>query len=262
MKSSYFILILGSIFITSPSLAYGISPVKINLDRATISQDIEINNDNLTEKLRLQVDTYTWQQNSKGEALLAPTREIVAFPALLEIPANTKRTVRIGVRVTPGVNEKTYRVVVKQLRGSPSTQTADAPQRQSALSFLLNMSLPVYVNPVNVSKKAELNNAEFTDNKLHFTIANIGNVRIEPGEAILKALTADGAMVANTKIGLGSILANVKREFSLDLPQSQCATIRSITIDATNPKDSTQRIANLKTTILTPNGVCDRIGKK
>jgi fimbrial chaperone protein len=262
MKKSCFILIFGSIFITSSSLAYGITPVKISLDRATNSQDIEINNDNPTEKLRLQIDTYTWQQNSKGEALLSPTREVVAFPALLEIPANTKRTVRVGVRVPPGVEEKTYRVIVKQLRNSTIGQTADVPQRQSALSFLLNMSLPVYVNPINVSKKAELGSRTLMGGKLRFTIANTGNVRIEPGEASLKALTADGAVVGNTKIALGSILANVKREFILDLPQSQCEKIRSITIDATNPKDISQRIGNLKTTVSTPSGVCYRAGNK
>ena len=263
MKNSCFtFLILASIFIPSSSFAYGVTPVKISLDRDSSSQDLEINNDSPTEKLRLQIDTYSWQQNSKGETLLTPTREVVAFPALLEIPPNTKRTVRVGVRVPPGVAEKTYRVIVKQLKNPTVGQVSDVPKRQGNLSFLLNMSLPVYVNPINASKKAELESGTLTDGKLLFTVANTGNVRVEPGEASLQALTANGTVVGETKIALGSILANVKREFILDLPQSQCAKIRSITIDATNSKDSNQRIGTLKTTVATPSGVCYHAGKK
>ena len=263
MKNSYFtLLILASIFIPSSSFAYGVTPVKVSLDRDNSSQDIEINNDNPTEKLRLQIDTYSWQQTSKGETLLTPTREVVAFPALLEILPNTKRTVRVGVRVPPGVAEKTYRVIVKQLKNFTGTQAGENSQRQGELSFLLNMSLPVYVNPINASKKAAIESGTLTGGKLLFTVVNTGNVRIEPGEASLQALTANGTVVGDTKIALGSILANVNREFTLDLPQSQCAKIRSITIDATNPKDSSQRIGNLKTTVSTPSGVCHHAGKK
>lgn len=262
MKSIYLLPLIGQALIASPSIAFSLSPVKINLGRDTNSQDIEIFNDNSTEKLRIQVDSYKWGQNTQGESILEPTREVVAFPTLLEILPNSKRTVRVGVRVPSGSSEKTYRVIIKQLRNATIGEVTGAKQRKSELSLLVNMSLPVYVEPINVLRKAELADGRLKERKLVFTLSNTGNVRVEPGEASLKALTANGEVVGNTKIKLGSILANVKREFVVDLPKSQCEKVRSVAIDATNHPDSNRRLDNLKITILTPNGVCyQEIGK-
>jgi fimbrial chaperone protein len=262
MKSIYFLPLIVQALMASPSMAFSLSPVKINLGKDTNSQDIEIFNDNPTEKLRIQVDSYKWGQNTQGESILEPTREVVAFPTLLEIPPNSKRTVRVGVRVASASSEKTYRVIIKQLRNANIGEATGAKQRKSELSLLVNMSLPVYVEPINVLRKAELADGRLKDRKLVFIVSNTGNVRVEPGEAHLKALTANGEVVGDTKIKLGSILANVKREFIVDLPKYQCERVRSVAIDATNPPDSNQRLDNLKITILTPNGVCHQeIGK-
>jgi fimbrial chaperone protein len=263
MKSIYLFSLLAPIFVASSSLAFSVSPVKINLDRESNSQDIEIANDNPTEKLRVQVDSYKWQQNAQGASILEPTREIVAFPSILEIPANSKRTIRVGVRVPHGITEKTYRVIVKQLKDPALGVTPVGQQTKSQLSFLVNMSLPVYVEPIKTSRTAELSHGKLKQDKLVFTLSNTGNVRVELGEASFNALTATGEILSSTKIKLGNILANVKREFVLDLPKSQCEKIRSIAIDATAPLAGGRRMDNLKTTISTPNGVCNQeIGKK
>jgi fimbrial chaperone protein len=256
MKSIYLLLPLCQFLIAFPSFCYSLSPVKINLDKDARSQDIEIFNDNLTEKLRIQVDSYKWRQDARGESILEPTREVVAFPTLMEIPPNSKRTVRVGVMVPSGSSEKTYRVIIKQLKNSTISEVTGGKQRKSELSLLVNMSLPVYLEPINVLRKAELADGRLKERKLVFTLSNTGNVRVEPGEAHLKALTANGEVIGNTKIKLGSILANVKREFVVDLPKSQCEKVRSVAIDATKHPDSNRRLDNLKITILTPKGVC------
>lgn len=262
MKSIYLLPLLTQLSIVSPSIAYSLSPVKINLEKGTNSQDIEISNDNPTEKLRIQVDSYKWGQNPQGESVLEPTREIVAFPTLLEIPPNSKRTVRVGVRVPSGASEKTYRVIVKQLRNVSIGEVPQSKQRKSELSLLVNMNLPVYIEPINILRTAEFGNGRLKNQQLAFTLSNTGNVKVEPGEANLQAFTATGEVVANTKIKLGNILANVKREFVVDLPKSKCEKVRSVVVDATNNPDRNRRLDNLKITIPTPNGVCKQgIGK-
>ncbi|UWX04754.1 molecular chaperone [Pseudoxanthomonas sp. NC8] len=71
---------------------------------------------------------------------LAPTRDLVASPAILEVAAGERQLVRlIRPRAEPSASEAAYRLVIDELPAD-----ASAP-RDPGLRFLLRYSVPVFV---------------------------------------------------------------------------------------------------------------------
>jgi fimbrial chaperone protein len=82
---------------------------------------------------RYQVSVYAWSQTAGGQDVAVPTQDLMAAPSVIEIPAKSKRAVRV-LRVRGQDSPAYYRLLLRQL---PSAQPA------SRMRLLVNQDLPV-----------------------------------------------------------------------------------------------------------------------
>lgn len=82
---------------------------------------------------RYQVSVYAWSQTADGQDVAVPTQDLMAAPSVIEIPAKSKRAVRV-LRVREQGSPAYYRLLLRQL---PSAQPA------GRMILLVNQDLPV-----------------------------------------------------------------------------------------------------------------------
>jgi fimbrial chaperone protein len=95
---------------------------------------------------RYQVSIYAWSQTPEGHDVAAPTEDLMAAPSVIEIPAKSKRAVRV-LRVREQGSPAYYRLLLRQL---PSAQPASAPDGRMRL--LVNQDLPVAFEDPNAGE--------------------------------------------------------------------------------------------------------------
>lgn len=81
---------------------------------------------------RYQVSVYAWSQTADGQDVAVPTQDLMAAPSVIEIPAKSKRAVRL-LRVR-GQDSPAYYRLLRQL---PSAQPT------GRMRLLVNQDLPV-----------------------------------------------------------------------------------------------------------------------
>lgn len=82
---------------------------------------------------RYQVSVYAWSQTPDGQDVAVPTQDLMAAPSVIEIPAKSKRAVRV-LRGRGQDSPAYYRLLLRQL---PSAQPA------GRMRLLVNQDLPV-----------------------------------------------------------------------------------------------------------------------
>lgn len=120
-----------------------VSPVSIDVPASQNAEGLWLSNtgDNV---VNAQVRVYRWTQDEQGDQL-APTRELLASPPMLELPVGERqliRAVRLGPPPTNGV-EQTYRMVIDEL-------PLQTPGRKG-LQYVLRYSVPVFVQPAGAA---------------------------------------------------------------------------------------------------------------
>jgi len=103
---------------------------------------------------RYQVSVYAWSQTPDGHDVAVPSQDLMAAPSVIEIPAKSKRAVRV-LRVRGQDSPAYYRLLLRQL---PSAQPANAPDGRMRL--LVNQDLPVAFEEPNAGEP--LLSARFT----------------------------------------------------------------------------------------------------
>ena len=93
---------------------FKISPIQIYLSAGKTTELLAVENQS-SESVRLQVTAFGWNQSPRGDIELAPTEDVVFFPALLTLEPGKERKIRIGVSKPAGAVERTYRVFVEEL---------------------------------------------------------------------------------------------------------------------------------------------------
>ncbi len=97
----------------------------------------------------VQIRVVRWSQND-GTEQLEDTRELLATPPVLQIPANGQQIIRVALRREPdSVQELTYRVIFEEVPQA-------APKDFVGLRVALRLSIPVFVAPAHGKASAEL----------------------------------------------------------------------------------------------------------
>jgi fimbrial chaperone protein len=97
----------------------------------------------------VQVRAVAWSQQN-GEERLDDTQDVLASPAVLQIPGNGSQIVRVALRGAPDTErELTYRVVFDEVPQA-------APAGFNGLRVSLRLSVPIFVTPVHGRPSANL----------------------------------------------------------------------------------------------------------
>lgn len=123
---------------TARAGSLSVAPTRLQLDPGAPSGVLRLRNAGTGPAL-LQVDTYEWLDSTAIEAM-RPTRELVALPAVVEVPPGEERLIRVALRAPATLTqERCFRVVVAEV-----PPTRDVP---GGVRFALGFSVPVFLTP-------------------------------------------------------------------------------------------------------------------
>ncbi|WP_296244534.1 MULTISPECIES: molecular chaperone [unclassified Psychrobacter] len=213
-------LLAGAISLSSSAvMASGlqVSPISLSLQARENASGLTLSNSG-NDKVQAQVRVFEWSQDASGDKL-TPSRSLLASPPMIQLNPNDKQLIRIIRAKAPpqgaGAVEAAYRVMVNEL----PIKSAD---QKTGLQFALSYSLPVFVQPVGVTKTspqlqwhAQL---QPNGNELKLRVSNSGN-----GHAQLAGLSFTDKSGNSTDINpglLGYVLPGATMNWTLKVPPS------------------------------------------
>ena len=139
----------GLLLSSSVAMASGlqVSPISLNLQAKQNASGLTLSNTG-DNAVHAQVRVYQWSQDEKGDHLTT-SRGLLASPPMIELQPGEKQLIRIIRASAPpsgvGAVESSYRLSIDEL-------PIKSAEQKSGLQFALSYSLPVFVNPVGITK--------------------------------------------------------------------------------------------------------------
>ncbi len=232
--------------------AFHVTPIRVDFDRNTTSTVMTLVNES-TEQLRFQVSVSLWQQDKQGQMQLAPTDDIVFFPALLSLKPGEERKVRVGRTVAPSDVEKTYRISFEEL---PPLQKAGEPPKGSQVKIITKMSIPIFVSPDNRKTAAEIADASVRNGKLKFDLKNGGNVHYMAQSVRVTGMGEGNQAVFDRQRQGWYVLSGESRTFDMDIKPEECAKLKSLRIEVRTDMTEIPETSTLKRDLDVPAGAC------
>jgi fimbrial chaperone protein len=201
---------------------FNVSPTQVFLDGKTSSALLTLKNES-DEPLRFQLSAFAWDQNPAGEMTLAPTEDIVFFPALVSLAPGEERKIRVGRVVGAGDVERSYRIFVEEL---PPLEAATG----NAVKVLTKMGIPIFVRPARESSALAIRDLASRPGALTFTVANSGTVHVVPEHVVVRGL-AGSETVFEKSISTWYLLAGGRRDFDYPLAGADCARVTTFQVE-------------------------------
>lgn len=165
---------LNSLFFlyAAQAAVFEVTPVQLYLSAKQPIGVLKITNQS-DENSLLHLSLVSWMQKS-GENLYQPSQDILLTPPMFKIPAHHSQIVRFALkRPVFGYMQKTYRVQIKEIdQGHPSRETGQK------LYFLMNFSVPLFVEPQHRIDQAAWTVKCLDKNKVKLSVRNEGNITL------------------------------------------------------------------------------------
>jgi fimbrial chaperone protein len=222
-------VIAGLGFLQAGSAAaatFTVTPTRVDLAGANANTLLTLKNES-TQPIRFQITTSAWSQSDSGEIQLAPTEDILFFPALLTLGPGESKKVRVAASTTPGASEKTYRIFFEEL---PPLETPEV-QGAASVRILTKMGVPIFVAPEKRRVEAAVSDPVFANGKLTFDVTNGGTVRYSIYNAKVYGLGAGGVQLFEKEQSGWYVLAGGKRTFDLQLTPEEAKSVSSFRIE-------------------------------
>jgi fimbrial chaperone protein len=213
MFKSVFALSLALLLWVAPAAAQdqrvAVSPIRVEFAQGKTTAILTIVNDR-DAAVSIQPTAVEWKQES-GTDVNSPTRDLLVAPPMVEIPPNTRQTIRVALRATPAQDtEKTYRILLREV------PKIDAQGNQTTLRFAMTFSIPVFVPPAQGLSEQRLQASAIwfppsgqAPGKLAITLRNTGNAHAK----ITKL-----AIGSESQASLIYVLQGSERKFDLTWP--------------------------------------------
>ncbi|MDP9090401.1 MAG: molecular chaperone [Pseudomonadota bacterium] len=132
-------LIFGAVTASANASTFNISPIRAELSNSHRTEALTLSNEE-DSPVVVQIRVVSWSQKD-GAELLDDTREILATPPVLQIPAMSQQIVRVALRRAPDpAQELTYRIIFEEVPQA-------APTDFTGLRVALRLSIPIFVAP-------------------------------------------------------------------------------------------------------------------
>lgn len=200
------------------SFAFGIDKLAANLDVGANFKSVAsflIFNDDSDKAAYVTAEGLSWEMNEGGQMTTKPSEDIQIFPSVIRIPAGGSATFKVRYTGSPPSGEANYRVLFKET----VIPTVAQDSKEVKLSELINnttsvgmaITVPLYVT--DFTQKTDVLDhvsALFTssDKSTQLIIDNGGDRHI--------TITDYRINGKDSGKGLGIVLANLKRPFTLD----------------------------------------------
>ncbi len=218
----------------APAATFKVSPIQIYLAPGRTSELLAVENQS-SESVRLQVTAFGWSQSPRGDIELAPTEDVVFFPALLTLEPGKERKIRIGVSKPAGAVERTYRVFVEEL---PPLEKPSETGNRSEVKVLTRFGVPIFVQPAKVTKSGAIENARLESGTVRFQVRNTGNAAFSILSVRISGLSADGSPTFESQAAGWYVLAGGERVYEIPVPGADCRRTKTIALDAKTEHDA------------------------
>jgi fimbrial chaperone protein len=142
------LLVSAAMVAQASASTFNISPIRAELSSSHRTEALTITNAE-DSSVVVQVRVVSWSQKSGAEQL-EDTRELLATPPVLQIPANSQQIIRVALRREPDpAQELTYRVIFEEVPQA-------APKDFIGLRVALRLSIPVFVAPAHGKANAQM----------------------------------------------------------------------------------------------------------
>jgi fimbrial chaperone protein len=192
-----------------------LTPILVELTTASRTALLSLRNAGASS-MRYQVRAYGWTQQADGAMELAPSRELVLFPPLLELAPGESRNLRVGTEAPPAALERSWRIVVEEL------PVADTKQ-STRVQVLTRVGIPVFLAPSRRSAAGEIAFLPAPPRRLRFTVRNTGTVRLRPSAVTLTVNGAGGEPLLARSLDPWYVLAGGERVYEVEVPEGACA---------------------------------------
>jgi fimbrial chaperone protein len=236
-------LLAGPLARPASASSFNVNPTQIFLTAKATSALLTVRNES-DETLRFQLSAFAWDQGASGELMLAPTGDIVFYPALITLPPHEERKIRVGRTTGASDKEKTYRIFVEEM---PPLEEAGASG--AAVRMLTKMGIPIFVRPGKETATATISGLERQGDVVRFSLSNSGTVHFVPQQITLKGLSGSGT-VFEQKLDGWYVLAGGRRDFKASVPKDACAKVTSLQVEIAISSSL------LNETLDTPSGAC------
>ena len=170
--------------VSASASTFNIAPIRAELG-ATHRTDVLTLTNAQDEPVVVQVHVVAWSQQN-GEERLDETRELLATPPVLQIPASSDQIVRVALRrEADPTRELTYRVIFEEVPQA-------APANFNGLRVALRISVPVFVAPAHGKGTSEILWAAHpgADGELDVVASNKGTGHLQVTDFALQAGTS------------------------------------------------------------------------
>lgn len=155
MKQLLSLAVLGVLLSTSVHASnMAISPVVLRNDASQTVSVVQLHNQG-SEATTYQISVLAWSQEGASE-LVTPTREVLAYPPIVEVAPGAKRTVRLA-KLASGTGH--YRVLLREV---PKTTSVSGIQRLTNYDLPLTFELkkaPAAITAAREGSKLTLSNS-------------------------------------------------------------------------------------------------------
>jgi fimbrial chaperone protein len=221
---------LVSLFLAASSLAgeWKVSPIRIDLDKQTKHGVLNIVNEGV-EKLNVQMKAMEWTQDAEGKDVYTDTEDIIFFPKLMTIEKQEERVLRAGIKIPAVAKEKTYRLFVEEI---PEPKGSEGVNVAIAIRF----GVPIFVKPLKVEAKGEIEKVEFSKGVVTAAIKNTGNIHFMINAVKFRGKNDKGEEIFSKDINGWYLLSGSSRIYSEEIPREICKALSKIEVQVATDK--------------------------
>lgn len=221
-----------------PTLAgeFTVNPIRLDLSASIRSGVISVRNDG-KERLSFQMTAMEWTQNAAGKDQYLDTRDLLFFPKVMTVDPGDEGVIRVGTKMAALAREKTYRLFIDELPGTPSTGAGQAAQ----VNMLIRFGAPVFVRPLKPEVSLGLEQLDLVKGELSVVVGNTGNQHQLVEGIRLKGTDSQGGEVYALTLADRYLLAGTVKRYSTSIAQDKCSKISKLTIEFKTDKAQLKR---------------------
>jgi fimbrial chaperone protein len=228
---TFMITVMTALVLSSQTVALAGSfkaiPVRLTIDAKSKTAVLKIVNEG-EEKVTVQLEARSWEQDEHGNDIYGETNDIIFFPTMANIEKGETRIIRVGYNGKAGPQEKTYRLFMQELPVSKPGEMA--------LKFALTLSIPVFISPEKEIKNWTAEASGLAEESLKVLVNNHGNSHIIVSKIKAVGLDESGAEVFSKEAAGWYNLAGKARLYPVGIQHEDCIKTKNIRVEATIEK--------------------------
>jgi fimbrial chaperone protein len=243
-------LLFVVVFISPASAGFQVQPTTMDLGVREKSGVFSVINKG-NEKVDFQVSVKEWSQDEKGKDVYVDTKEIVFFPKIMSVEANSQRAIRIGLKTPPSTKEKTYRLFVEEIPTPKKTTDMDAQKVKAGLTIAFRFSMPIFVKPFKLQERYVIDKIEMSNGAVKALIKNTGNVHIKTRAVKFSGKDAEGKEIFSKEVAGWYILNGLSFSYEATVPKELCGQLAKIDVSAQTESSNINGTLNVQKNMCT-----------